>query len=586
MSERFTVQVDIEARDRTTGALTGVKKGFREAFSQVITGALRNAGDSAMGFVRQLPAMAVELTKLGIAAEATENRFTQFAGGARQAANYLAAFQQGTQNTVDRMSAMQSASKLLQMGLVGTADEMSSVAAIATKLGDQTMNAGDRIADFAALLANQSIPRLDNFGISSGRVRARIDELLRSGQALDRESAFKMAVMEEGAKALAILGDTSDTTAQKIATLQAAVQDAKLGFAEMAVSVLEATGSVDGLAARIRMLPDTLMRIVILQQAWRNAQAEFLTGGLFSGAWDEFINTIKRGEIAMSDVAHVSEVQRYAHLQNAGAIKEAEQATESYSVTLARQAGMSDFNSVAMERMATAAAAQVEALKAQQEAAEEAALAQTGLAGSLKDATDAQIAQTAVMQLGMALQEGTITLDQYTTAVTETQLAFGLADEQSIFLTESLGKLTGALADGTLEASGYDEALKAVIQQSQSAGVEVGVFNNALDALPKRVDVEIVTTYRTVGRPPSGVGEAPTPGNIPEGMQFGSAFARGGWALVGERGPELAMIPRGSAVLPADQSRHVTNNFNLAVNSQQSAMSVANEFELMKGLVG
>jgi len=260
MPDRYTIAVEIEARDKTGTALGSVKKGFDEAFNQVVTGALRAAGEGLLGFVQQIPAMTVELGKLGVSVQASERRFSQFAGGADRATMFLNAFNEGSLNTVDRMTAMSSAGRLLQMGLVDTGDEMSQIAAMATQLGDQTMGAGERIADFAALLANQSIPRLDNFGISSGRVRQRIDELLESGRALNREQAFKMAVMEEGSKALDTLGDTSDLASVRIAKVSAALetvrQEAGKIIAEDFAGALEAM-STEGKSADevIRDLP-------------------------------------------------------------------------------------------------------------------------------------------------------------------------------------------------------------------------------------------------------------------------------------------------------------------------------------------
>ena len=68
-------------------------------------------------------------------------------------------------------------------------------------------------------------------------------------------------------------------------------------------------------------------------------------------------------------------------------------------------------------------------------------------------------------------------------------------------------------------------------------------------------------------------------------MQHGSAFAGGGLALVGERGPELAYIPRGASAFPTDMSRHMTtNNYNLTVNSRATSMGVQSEFFMMSGL--
>ena len=72
---------------------------------------------------------------------------------------------------------------------------MERVVEIASRLGDQTMAVSDRVSDFALMLANQSLPRLDNFGISSGKVRARIEELMSTVAGMTRETAFMQAVM-------------------------------------------------------------------------------------------------------------------------------------------------------------------------------------------------------------------------------------------------------------------------------------------------------------------------------------------------------------------------------------------------------
>jgi len=223
---------------------------------KLMDGAMMAVGTKVANLATQLPGMAWEMVQLGASAEAVEQRFTAFAGGTAQANAYLAAFQDAADGTVPRLDAMAGASKLLQMQLVSNADEMKTVTAIAVRLGDQTMAAGDRIGDFAALLANQSIPRLDNFGISSGRVRARIDELLKSGQAVSREEAFKMAVMEEGAKALEVLGDTAELTATRLDRAKATIADFKVSAAE---AVIESKAFGDVL--------DSL--------DWRSLQAEF-----------------------------------------------------------------------------------------------------------------------------------------------------------------------------------------------------------------------------------------------------------------------------------------------------------------------
>ena len=67
----------------------------------------------------------------------------------------------------------------------------------------------------------------------------------------------------------------------------------------------------------------------------------------------------------------------------------------------------------------------------------------------------------------------------------------------------------------------------------------------------------------------------------PTGYATGTNFARGGLALVGERGPELVNLPRGSQVLPANETANrvsnsapVTINNYVTVNSEQDIVSL------------
>ena len=230
-----------EQSKKTGDSLAGLKKAA--AFAAGAFAAIKSAQ------------AAVDFVKMGAQVQAVEQRFVAFAGGAEQAQAYMEAFATATDGTVDRMGAMAGASKMLQMGLVDNAGEMETMAAIAVKLGDQTMGASNRLADFSALLANRSIPRLDNFGISSGRVRERVEELTKAGLALDQ--AFKLAVLEEGSKSLAILGDTSELASTKIAIVEAAAKDAKVAIALLAAEVADSSGLLAVLAYGMRDLADT-----------------------------------------------------------------------------------------------------------------------------------------------------------------------------------------------------------------------------------------------------------------------------------------------------------------------------------------
>jgi len=269
MARRNTIEVEIVGEDKTGPALKSAKSGFEETFDEIgkglepakllegaimgVTSSLTSMGVTAL---QQIPAVTKELFDLGVRSEAVTHRFEAFAGGSEEAAQFLEAFQSATDGAISKMDAMAGAGKMLQMGLVQNADEMETMAAIATKLGDQTAGAGDRLADFSALLANRSIPRLDNFGISSGKVRARVEELKEAGYDLDE--AFKLAVLEQGRISLMRLGDTSELTATKVDKVTAAWQDAKVEMGEALVQMVAADMGTDKLTTTIRNLPSAI----------------------------------------------------------------------------------------------------------------------------------------------------------------------------------------------------------------------------------------------------------------------------------------------------------------------------------------
>ncbi len=75
------------------------------------------------------------------------------------------------------------------------------------------------------------------------------------------------------------------------------------------------------------------------------------------------------------------------------------------------------------------------------------------------------------------------------------------------------------------------------------------------------------------------------------GFASGTNFAPGGMALVGERGPELVTLPRGSRVNTASETANMLGNsggttqiFNLAYNTQQSSGSVRMDIGMLQTL--
>jgi len=533
----------------------------------------------------------------GVQRQATAlDNLTQSAGTSGSAV--VAAIQNASDFTIDRMTAMSAASKALIMDVAKTPDEFERLTKVATALGRAMgQDAAKSIDDFVTAAARQSKQIADNLGLVVGAGAANEQYAKKLGKAADaltdaeKKQAFLNAMLTAGEEKLTALGDTSGGAATKIEKLKAAVNDAKAGLAEMAAETFDAAVDVDELAKRFRELPQTVSKMGQLAN-WAIEAGDALLHG--KNAADAFQAAIRRDYLASEEFLQTVKAMPpavdgwYVAMQGAsGAVGDTTRSAEDLQFALRKVYGdlsltkdefnaavdpagelmyQSDELAASLEAMAAASAesqAKLDALKSATSemalAAQNAALAQMDLAEKLLDASAAEVAQAGISQLRAALDEGKITFDQYQSAVTETQLAFGLATPESIMLSANVTALTGALADGKVGADDYSEALTAIVAQSQAGVTSTSLLGDALNSLP--ADIPINVRINQVGGLP----------NLPAGielLQHGTPWFRGGMALVGERGPELAMLPRGAQVLNARQTAramggNITNIFNI-----------------------
>jgi hypothetical protein len=123
------------------------------------------------------------------------------------------------------------------------------------------------------------------------------------------------------------------------------------------------------------------------------------------------------------------------------------------------------------------------------------------------------------------------------------------------------------------------DAMSGIIGSVKSAIGGIGsVISGAISWLHKLADA-----IRSIPSMPSGAG-------VP-GFASGTNFAPGGFALVGERGPELVNLPRGSQVIPANQTAAMmkggpTNNYYITANykNNQSESSLMNDVRTLQML--
>lgn len=258
MTDRYQIQIDLNGRDNLSRQLGGVNREI-DTLTRQSTQAGRSASmlgmdlntlarsASAIGaglLAGGLVNMISDMSALGSAVGATDIVFKQLVGSQDEYNRTLQALRDVTGGVVNDMNLMEGASSLLRMQLANTNDEAVGLIDMALKLKKPTDDASSAIENFALMLANQSVQRLDSFGISSAKVRERIDELIRSGQALNREDAFKMAVMEEGARAIDRLGDAATVGVTNVDKLRTRFENMSHDFGVAVNSMVEGAATL------------------------------------------------------------------------------------------------------------------------------------------------------------------------------------------------------------------------------------------------------------------------------------------------------------------------------------------------------
>lgn len=256
------------------------------------TGELGNTirGLFTVALAQQIASFGVELYNIGAQANAIERVFNAMVG-ADQAAEVMERLRDATMGVVSDTELQTGANLLLRMGIAESPDELERIIGMIIRLKKPTEDAGSAIENFSLMMANQSVLRLDSFGLSSGRVRARILELLRTGQALNREEAFKMAVFEEGAKSMERLGSATTVASSSIARLGVTLTNIKDDFGQRLATGVEGTAGLIEIALGVH--PDQVA------QAERQAQAmadnvqqvmdAFKEENIMAGLPDDFI---------------------------------------------------------------------------------------------------------------------------------------------------------------------------------------------------------------------------------------------------------------------------------------------------------
>ena len=194
--------------------------------------ALKTAGVmGAAALAKEALQAAWTLGELGARSRALTGNLEAFAGGAEEAAGFLQAIGSASMGALDKMQATEVATRMLQMGLADTAQEMELYVEGAIRLGNQSLDASQRVEEMTQFLKNLNLNMADNFGLSRQVLTARTEEL-QATQGLTREQALLVSIQEEMTRQLQTLGERTDVEAQAIDEMNAALRDLRIEIGE------------------------------------------------------------------------------------------------------------------------------------------------------------------------------------------------------------------------------------------------------------------------------------------------------------------------------------------------------------------
>lgn len=148
-----------------------------------------------------------------------------------------------------------------------------------------------------------------------------------------------------------------------------------------------------------------------------------------------------------------------------------------------------------------------------------------------------------------ALQEAGITLtEKHAEAFTKASVSMRQVGDASIQAHTALQRVNSASQQiGSALSTAFADA----IVEGKSLN---DVFNSLIKTLEKAA---INSLFTSLFSPGVGGGVSPIASLFRGGFAEGTDYAPGGWSWVGEKGPELVNLPRGSQVLPASISSSV-----------------------------
>lgn len=190
------------------------------------------AGTIAAIGVQQVIGLASDMNELGVKVHANRLLFHELTKEYGDNASVMAMLRTETGNVIDDMTLMGETTRILRLGLADSAQGAGELIRMINQIKDPAVSTTEAIRNFSLMLSNESLLRLDTFGISSANVKRRMDELGQS---------FKEAALAEMAAQVKMLGPAADVSETALGRLQARVNNLAQAFSENLATGVEAT---------------------------------------------------------------------------------------------------------------------------------------------------------------------------------------------------------------------------------------------------------------------------------------------------------------------------------------------------------
>lgn len=521
---------------RIDGGAQGMESASRRAASGMDRLTKKLIGMVSVGAAVKLGQMVYELGELGAQAERTEGTFARIAGGADNAAQMLDALKVATMGTKGEAELMAGATNLMALGMGDTAEELGAIMRNVEGLGARF---GGNMQTFQLMMSNDSLMRIDSFGIGVEEATKRIEEYKAAG--MEAGEAFDTAILD-------LMSDKFDALGGSVEDATTDILRGKAAFADLKTEAGRAfagfTASIAGSTSGLTQWATDVLRYT------RKAREEYgYLGGSIKGMGEVVASALKAampeeqewswggGATAILDSAQAWEVYAKAQQQGADSIQHFASFTgdsaarfEQYSAALAMGQASVDGVADAAARAANALAAYETAQRLASDSAAVAASEFNNAAAALSEMSIASYVSEQLGALKEAQDAGKLTAQEYAAAEEALLVQFGLLTEAERQAQGDIEAVTAAFLSGKINAEQFAAMLALV--------------KGGLDALEdKTVNVRVLYTeeHRQLG---AGAGATsignPYDTTIPhEQNASGGWLNTGGTSLVGERGPEM-----------------------------------------------